>query len=63
MYPGDHARETPDKPALIHAASGLVLTYRELDARSNRLARHLQAQGLKRGDHIAILMENNPRYL
>ncbi len=63
MYPGDHARETPDKPALIHAASGLVLTYRELDARSNRLARHLQAQGLKRGDHIALLMENNLRYL
>ncbi len=62
MYPGDHARETPDKPAVIHASSGRVVTYRELDARSNQLARYLQAQGLRPGDHIAVLMDNNPRY-
>ena len=61
MYPGDHARETPDKPAVIHASSGRVVTYRELDARSNQLARYLQAQGLRPGDHIAVLMDNNPR--
>jgi len=29
---------------------------------SNRLAQLLHARGLRRGDHIAIFMENNPRY-
>ena len=62
MYVADHARDTPDKPAMIAAESGERVTYAELDERSNRLANYLRAQGLKRGDHIAILMENNLRY-
>ena len=45
------------------AASGEVLTYAELNDRSNRLAQYLYAQGLRRGDHVAILMENNIRYM
>jgi fatty-acyl-CoA synthase len=40
-----------------------VLTYAELNDRSNRLAQYLQAQGLRRGGHIAILMENNIRFM
>ncbi len=44
-------------------ASDEVVTYAELDARSNRFARLMRARGLVVGDHIAILMENNPRYL
>src|SRR5579863_4351395 len=47
---------------MIAAESGRVLTYGELDRRSNQLAQFLHAQGLRRGDHIAILMENNLRY-
>ncbi|HZZ89736.1 MAG TPA: AMP-binding protein, partial [Caulobacteraceae bacterium] len=62
MYAADHARETPDKPAMIAAESGAQVTYRELNDRSNQLAQFLHAQGLRRGDHIAILMENNLRY-
>ncbi|MFI4934241.1 MAG: acyl-CoA synthetase [Caulobacterales bacterium] len=62
MYIADQARLTPDKPAMIAAESGALITYRELDERSNRLAQFLHAQGLRRGDHIAILMENNLRY-
>ncbi len=63
MYVGTYAQTTPDKLALIHAATGESLSYRELDARSNRCARFLQANGLRRGDHIALLMENQPRFL
>ena len=63
MYLGDHARLRPDHPALIDAGSGAVLTYGELDARSNRLAHLLRAEGLKRGDVLALYMENNPRFL
>ena len=62
MYPGIHAQNFPDKPALIMAGSGIIVTYRELDEGSNRLAQFMYAQGLRKGDHVAIFMENNPRY-
>ncbi|MCU4187471.1 AMP-binding protein [Acidiferrimicrobium sp. IK] len=42
--------------------SGEVVTYAELDERSTRLARLWQAEGLRRGDHVAVFMENHPRY-
>ena len=61
-YLGSTARATPDKPAVINATSGEMLTYRELDARSNRLAQWLYSQGLRRGDHIAVILDNNIRY-
>jgi long-chain acyl-CoA synthetase len=63
MYIGDHARTRPDHPAVIHTGTGEALTYRELDERSNRLARLLHAQGLRRGDTVALFMENNIRFL
>ena len=62
MYPGAHAKAEPDKPALIMGRSGEIVTYAELDARSNRLARLLWANGLRPGGHLAIFMENNPSY-
>jgi long-chain acyl-CoA synthetase len=61
-YPGSLARTRPEHPAIIMAASGRVVTYRELDARSNRLAQLFWARGLRRGDHIAILAENHERF-
>src|SRR5438477_9546230 len=63
MYPGQHARLRPLQPAFIMAATGEAVTYRELDARSNRLAHLFRKHGLKRLDHYAIFMENNSRYL
>ena len=62
MYPGHHARTTPDKPAQIMASTGEVTTYRELDEAANRLAQLLYDRGLREGDHISILAENHPRY-
>ncbi len=61
MYPGAHAQQFPDKPAVIMAGSGAVLTYRELDERSARFARFLHDRGLRRGDHIALLTDNNAK--
>src|SRR4051794_2665218 len=63
MYTGKHARLRPLQPAFIMAASGETVTYRELDARSNRLAHLLRNRGLKRLDHYSIFMENNSRYI
>ncbi len=62
MHPWIHASTHPEKAAYIMAGSGLVVTYRELEDRSNQVAQMFRAMGLNAGDHIAILLENHPRY-
>jgi len=62
MHPGHHARRTPDKAAAIHAGTGEVATYAQLDAGSNRLARLFRSEGLRPGDHVAVFLENHLRY-
>ncbi|MDE2362853.1 MAG: acyl-CoA synthetase [Hyphomicrobiales bacterium] len=61
-HPFHHARTNPDKPATIMAGSGEVVTYGQLEARSNQGAHLLRSLGLKRGDSIALHLENHPRY-
>src|SRR5579859_7208624 len=63
MYTGKHAHLRPLQPAFIMASTGKTVTYRELEARSNRLAHLFRRHGLKRLDHYSIFMENNSRYL
>lgn len=64
MYdPTSHAQKWPDRPAVIMGGSGETLTFSELDERSKRLAQLFWAEGLRPGDHVAILMENNIRYI
>ena len=63
MYPGKYAQLFADRPAFIMASSGETMTYGELEARSNRLAHLLRAQGLQRLGHYAVFMENNSRYV
>jgi long-chain acyl-CoA synthetase len=48
-----------DKPAVILHPSGTVLSFGELEARANRLAHHFRKAGLREGDAVALLMENN----
>ena len=62
LHPYAHAQATPDKPAVISAGSGEVVTYRQLEDGSNRVAQLFRALGLKAGDHIALMLENHPRY-
>jgi acyl-CoA synthetase (AMP-forming)/AMP-acid ligase II len=45
------------------AESGEVVTYAQLEERSNRCARLFRQLGLQRGDHVALCLENHPRYL
>ncbi len=63
MYPGKYAQTRANRPAVVMAASGEAISYRELEARANRLARLLRAAGLRRLDHYAIFMENHPRFV
>ena len=58
MYPGAYAQQHPDRPAVIMADSGEVITYAEFEAQANRLAHWLRGQGLTSGDHYSIFMEN-----
>ena len=58
-----YAAETPDRPAYIMAGSGEVVTYSELDRKSNQIAHLLRASGVQRGDHIAMMMKNCPEFL
>jgi long-chain acyl-CoA synthetase len=52
--PAAHAASSPDRAAVIMGRSGVVLTYQELDDRSNRLAQLFRSLSLVHGDHIAI---------
>lgn len=64
MYdPASHALKTPDRPAIIMGGSGEMQTFSELEERSRRLAQLFWAEGLRPGDHVAILMENHIRYI
>jgi len=63
MFPGTFAERLADKTALIMAGSGFTQTYAELDARANQLSHVLRSAGLQPGDHVAICMENNDRYM
>jgi acyl-CoA ligase (AMP-forming) (exosortase A-associated) len=47
----------PDKTALVFGSSRL--TYRQVDAECNRFARGLLELGLKRGDRVAVYLENS----
>ncbi|HET6152602.1 MAG TPA: acyl-CoA synthetase [Marmoricola sp.] len=58
MFPGTHAATNPEKPALIMAGSGRVVTYGQLEDRSEALARALHDLGLRKGDVFAMLSDN-----
>ena len=58
----ESAELTPDKPAVIMYPSGNVVTFGEMEARANQLAHFFRARGLREGDVVAVLMENNAHF-
>ena len=62
FHPLHHARQTPRKPAYVMAGSGETVTYRQLEDRSNQGAHLFRRLGLKRGDSIALMLDNNARF-
>jgi fatty-acyl-CoA synthase len=48
-----------DKPAVVLYPSGTVVTFAELEARTNRLAHFFRSAGLQEGDTVAAILENN----
>jgi fatty-acyl-CoA synthase len=57
----DLAQQFGDAQALISERE--TLTYRGLAARANRYARWALAQGLRRGERVALMMPNRPEYM
>ena len=57
----DSADRSPDTKALF--ALGIWHTYGELNARANRLAHLLLGRGLKKGDRVALFIENSAEYV
>ena len=56
------AAATPDKAAIVLASTGEVQTYADLDAASARLARVFRDRGLRTGDHLAVLVDNDAAF-
>jgi amino acid adenylation domain-containing protein len=57
----EQARRTPEAPAV--ALGEASLTYRQLDARADRLARRLRAEGAGPGRLVGILAERSPDFV
>jgi acyl-CoA synthetase (AMP-forming)/AMP-acid ligase II len=57
------ARLSPRLEALVEVERGRRFSYAELDARANRTANALLAQGVRPGDRVALLMMNGVEYL
>ena len=56
-----HARCTPDKPAYLWY--GAALTFAELDRASDAFAARLADLGVRKGEPVALFMNNCPQYI
>lgn len=56
-----HARETPEKTAVIWY--GREISYAELDRLSDACASVLHRHGVKKGEPVALFMQNCPQYM
>ena len=61
LYIHQIALKHPKQKAIIQGEK--VLTYEEFDERTNALAHLFLSLGIKKGDHIAVLLYNCPEYL
>lgn len=62
MHPSETAARFPDKPAYTIAETGESVTFQQLDDLSMQGSQLFRSLGLKRGDHVAFMMENHVAY-
>ncbi|MFA6216050.1 MAG: AMP-binding protein [Candidatus Omnitrophota bacterium] len=55
------SKQYPDKIAVVYQKERI--TYSELDRRSNAVAGYLTEKGFKKGERVALLLENSPEYI
>lgn len=57
----EHVKKHPNKPCII--SDGNVWTFQQINVYSNQLANFLHNQNYKKGDAIALFMENRPEFV
>ena len=62
-HPGVFALQTPDRPSIIIGETGEFVSFLALESISNQVAHLLRNLGLRRGDRVAILLENHLLYI
>lgn len=62
-HPSITAQTYPHKPAFVMGDTGEMVTYKQLDERSNQAAQLFRSLGLKAGDHIGMMLENNRQFM
>ncbi|MGE0666261.1 MAG: AMP-binding protein [Sphingomonadales bacterium] len=62
FHPRHHAAAHPDKPAIVMAGISETVSYAALADGAARCAQLFRWLGLKRGDGVAMLIENHPRF-
>ncbi|RIL06895.1 MAG: 2-succinylbenzoyl-CoA synthetase [Proteobacteria bacterium] len=63
LFLAKRAQLSPSVEALVEVERGRRFTYAELEARACRAANALAAQGVRRGDRVALLLMNGVEYL
>lgn len=63
LFPDAHAATDPDRAAYVMASTGLVVSYGDLVSASRAISALLWSRGLRHGDTVALLMENNEHLL
>jgi len=53
-----HAAREPRRPFLVSPETGRELRYAEIERQADNLARYLRLRGLKRGDRVALYLNN-----
>lgn len=56
-----NASEAPDQAAYVYY--GQEITWRELAESTQRLAGYLRANGIRKGDHVGLYLQNCPQYI
>ena len=57
------AQQQPDREALVYSHEGLRWTFRELNDEARLVGRGFMAQGVRRGDHVAVWATNVPEWI
>src|SRR4030043_1107417 len=57
----ESTRKYPDSPCTIF--KGAVITYREMNELTDRLAAGIAELGVKKGDRVGIFMPNTPQFI
>ena len=63
LFPIDAGAQDPAKLAFQMCETGEQVSFAQLDARANQVAQLLRACGVAPGEHVALLMKNDRRFL